>query len=371
MAASNVGIKITQLTSIVSSGIDSLDVLPIVDIETDETNKVNLQQLGSFVLSNIAPTVKSNLGPVGNVIITGGSSGYVLSTTDGLGNLAWIPPDSGATGPQGSTGPIGATGTTGPVGATGASGYVGSDGSTGATGATGPGLGVEQSDTAPPSPNSETLWYDTVTGRLYVYYTDTNGSQWVDAAPPVVGATGEQGATGVAGAGNPGGSNTQVQYNNASIFDGSGSFTFDNTSNTVSIENLTMSGFTQLGNLNNVSITSGDPVTAFAIIGTDVSGTLGLVNPTAFVTPPAGANTQVQYNSDGSFNGSSALTFDEGSTTLTANNLITTSTFTLPIYGDNVARDTTITSPVAGMMIFVVDSTKFQGYDGLSWIEFN
>lgn len=366
--SSNIGIKITQLTSIVTSSIDSLDVLPIVDVETDETNKASILQLGSFVLSNIAPIVRSNLGPVGNVTITGGSSGYVLSTIDGLGNLEWIPPDSGATGPIGATGLTGPTGATGLVGATGASGYVGSDGATGATGA---GLGVEQSDTAPPSPNSETLWYDTVTGRLYVYYTDINGSQWVDAAPPVVGATGEQGATGIPGAGNPGGSNTQVQYNNATIFDGSSSFTFDNTSNTVNIENLAMSGLTQLGNINNVSITSGDAVTPFAIIATDISGTLGLVSPAAFETPAAGANTQVQYNSDGSFNGSSALTFDEGTTTLTANNLITTSTFTLPIYGDNAARDTTITSPVAGMMIFVVDSTKFQGYDGLSWIEFN
>lgn len=361
------GIRITQLNNIGSTGINSTDVLPIVDIEADETNKVTLQQIGNFVLSNIAPTVKSNLGPVGNVIITGGSSGYILSTTDGQGNLAWVPPDSGATGPIGATGPLGATGATGLEGSTGATG-VGATGVAGPTGATGLGLGVEQSDTPPPSPNSETLWYDTVTGRLYVYYTDIDGSQWVDASPPMVGATGLTGATGPTGAGNPGGSNSQIQYNNANIFDGSGSFTFDSVSNTVNIENLTMSGITQLGNVNNVQITAGDIISPYAVIATDITGNFGLVLPGS-LNEPAGANTQVQYNSDGSFNGSSALTFDEGTTTLTANNLITTSTFTLPIYGDNSVRDTTITSPVAGMMIFVIDSTKFQGYNGTAWIE--
>ena len=35
------------------------------------------------------------------------------------------------------------------------------------------------SPTAPTSPTSGTLWYDTVSGRLYVYY----GSAWVDASP--------------------------------------------------------------------------------------------------------------------------------------------------------------------------------------------
>ena len=129
-----------------------------------------------------------------------------------------------------------------------------------------------------------------------------------------------------------------------------------------------MSGITQLGNLNNVRITSGDPIAPFGVIATDITGNLGVVDPGAF-NAPGGTNTQVQYNSDGSFNGSAALVFDEGTTTLTANNLIATSAFTLPIYGDNAARDTTITSPSAGMMIFVVDSTKFQGYDGNAWIE--
>lgn len=34
-----------------------------------------------------------NLGPVGNIVITGGSSGYILQT-DGTGNLSWVNPSS-------------------------------------------------------------------------------------------------------------------------------------------------------------------------------------------------------------------------------------------------------------------------------------
>ena len=88
--------------------------------------------------SNIA-----NLGGVGNVKMSGGSPGDVLST-DGAGNLSFVAPTSGATGatgPVGATGPTGATGDVGPTGATGLQGATGDTGATGpigATGATGP-----------------------------------------------------------------------------------------------------------------------------------------------------------------------------------------------------------------------------------------
>jgi hypothetical protein len=454
-STSNTGIRITQLNNIGSTGITSVDVLPVVNLEADETNKITVQQIGNFILSNIAPNVKSNLGPVGNVYIGGGSSGYVLSTTDGLGNLAWIPPDSGATGPVGATGIAGPTGSTGPIGATGI------------------GLGVEQSATPPVSPNSETLWYDTVSGRLFVYYTDVDGSQWVDASPPLtgatgetgatgpqgatgfigptgatgfegstgatgagstgatgstglpgivegstppldttilwlntntpgtlgvgatgatgpIGATGEQGSTGIQGAtgdigatglegatgltgatgsgGSPGGSNTQIQYNNAGNFDASASFTFDNLTNTVALENLVVSNVANLGNISNAKITGGDAlVSPIAVIGTDITGNLGLVG----IPTPGGSNTQIQYNDDNGFSGSSDFTYDESTQVVTANNIVITSSFTLPVYADNTTRDTTIIAPAAGMLVFVSDSSKFQGYDGNSWIVLN
>jgi len=45
------------------------------------------------------------------------------------------------------------------------------------------GGGVIQSSSAPTNPTDQTLWWDEVSGRLYVWYTDDDGSQWVDAAP--------------------------------------------------------------------------------------------------------------------------------------------------------------------------------------------
>ena len=70
--------------------------------------------------------------PVGNLHVSGGSSGYVLST-NGANTLSWIAPSSGATGATG-IGATGATGTAGVNGATGASGIQGNIGATGASG---------------------------------------------------------------------------------------------------------------------------------------------------------------------------------------------------------------------------------------------
>jgi hypothetical protein len=43
----------------------------------------------------------------------------------------------------------------------------------------------------------------------------------------------------------------------------------------------------------------------------------------------------------------------------------------LAVYADTTARDTTITSPTAGMMIFLTAGTKFQGYTGAAWVDLN
>ena len=50
---------------------------------------------GDITTNNITVSNITNLGNVGNVIITGGSSGYVLST-NGSGNLSWIAQSAGS-----------------------------------------------------------------------------------------------------------------------------------------------------------------------------------------------------------------------------------------------------------------------------------
>jgi hypothetical protein len=82
-------------------------------VNTTQTQIVEVGTLTGLTVNGV-----SNLGNVGNVIITGGTADYVLST-NGSGNLTWVSPQSGATGPTGATGPEGATGSTGPQGATG------------------------------------------------------------------------------------------------------------------------------------------------------------------------------------------------------------------------------------------------------------
>ena len=41
------------------------------------------------------------------------------------------------------------------------------------------------------------------------------------------------------------------------------------------------------------------------------------------------------------------------------------------VYADAAARDAAITSPVAGMIVFVTDVTQFQGYTGSAWVALN
>jgi len=40
------------------------------------------------------------------------------------------------------------------------------------------------------------------------------------------------------------------------------------------------------------------------------------------------------------------------------------------VYADAAARDAAITSPVAGMIVYVTDVNKHQGYNGTTWNDF-
>ena len=113
-----------------------------------------------------------------------GVSGDVVGTTDtqaltnktidyDLNTILNLPLIPGPAGPQGPTGPTGATGAAGPTGATGPAGPTGSDGADGAPGTPGK---FEASDTAPASPFVGQGWYDTTTGKTYIWYD----SFWVE-----------------------------------------------------------------------------------------------------------------------------------------------------------------------------------------------
>ena len=144
---------------------------------------------------------------VGNLHVSGGSSGYILST-DGSNTLSWISPSSGATGATGigatgATGVTGATGTSGTNGATGATGTAGVNGATGATGTAG-----------------------------------SNGATGATGTAGSNGATGATGTIGSTGATGPvAGSNTQVIFNDANAAGASANLTFNKSTNALTLTN--------------------------------------------------------------------------------------------------------------------------------------
>lgn len=81
------GVTITQLDNI-GGNIAGNSVLPIVRLQDDTTYKTSVNLLGNYILNNVAPNVTVNLGDVSNIIINGGSNGFVLHTY-GNGHLYW------------------------------------------------------------------------------------------------------------------------------------------------------------------------------------------------------------------------------------------------------------------------------------------
>lgn len=75
----------------------------------------------------------------------------------------------------------GATGATGPQGETGATGAAGADGADGADGS------YYVSDNKPSSPIAGDIWFNSATGKSYIYYTDADNSQWVEITSNTMG----------------------------------------------------------------------------------------------------------------------------------------------------------------------------------------
>ena len=147
---------------------------------------------------NLEPIDSSNVSYVGrydypNVVFTNANAATLTFNSAVTGYVA-VTSGGGQLGSTGIAGPTGATGLTGLTGPTGATG-LGATGLTGPTGATG--------DIGPVGPTGAT------------------------------GATGLTGATGSAGV--AGGSNTQIQFNDATAFGGSANLTFNKSTNVLTV----------------------------------------------------------------------------------------------------------------------------------------
>jgi hypothetical protein len=136
------------------------------------------------------------------------------------------------------------------------------------------------------------------------------------------------------GNGSPGGSNTQIQYNDAGIFGGSSGFTFDKNTSLLTVSNVavsnavfstalnvtgnvntTTSGNVSLGEVANIHITGG---ANGYVLSTDGAGNLSwAVGGGGGNGTPGGTNTQVQFNNVGAFGGVANFTFNSGTGLLT------------------------------------------------------
>lgn len=146
------------------------------------------------------------------------------------------------------------------------------------------------------------------------------------------------------GNGSPGGSNTQVQYNNAGAFGGDSGFTYNSDTNILTVGNIfttaitsdnavvnsnltvntsavlnvtgninsTTSANVALGNVANIHITGGSNG---YFLATDGTGNLSWTT-SANVTP-GGSNQTVQFNDSGAFAGANTFIFNSGTGLLT------------------------------------------------------
>ena len=296
--------------------------------------------LSLITANNFVATSTANLGDVGNVTITGGTNGYVLQT-DGAGNLTWTA----------QTGGGGGNGT--PAGAN-TQVQFNDEGNFGAVA----GFTFNKANTLLTTNNlavtttanfisASNVSLGNVTnvhisggGANYVLITDGSGElSWANLSSTTIGIK-------------AGGANTQVQYNDDGILGGNPAFTFDEGLQLVTANNFAATSTANLGDVGNVTILGG---TANYVLTTDGTGQLSWANLAAGDAgniKAGGANTQIQYNDNGILGGNPALTFDEGLTLVTANNLTVSSITDLGDLGNVI-----ITGGNALDVITTVDGT--------------
>ena len=159
-----------------------------------------------LTVPNINTTGLSNLGPVSNIVITGGGSGYLLST-DGNGALQWSPPGIGSAISNGQSNVEIAT-FNGNITA-------GVNGTSNVVVITSDGITVQGNTTTGNLKTDQILYAN---GAPYVFTTNAAGNT------------------------------TQVQFNNNNSFSASANFTFNANTDTLSVSNLTLTGNANLGN---------------------------------------------------------------------------------------------------------------------------
>ena len=229
----------------------------------------NITSVGT--LTSLTVSGESILGPIGNVKITGGTAGYTI-VTDGTGNLSWTPVSSSGTG---FTNVIKDTFT---------------------------GNGSQTTFNLTSVPASAEAVQVVINGMVQLETAyNVSGSAVVFTSPPLNGQKIEVTIYGVIGIN----ANTgEVPYTSGGDFVGSNSFTFNSSTNTLSVTNVTSTGNVSAGNIKTDSILYANG------------------SPYVFTTNPAGSNTQIQFNDSNVFAASANLTFNKTTNTLSTYNIV-------------------------------------------------
>ena len=215
-----------------------------IDLRDDTTIANSLTVGGVITTGSMGVSGLATFSSPSNIIIPGGTVDQVL-TTYGNGVLYW---SNAGFGPTGATGATGSTGITGPIGATGPMGETGATGDLGPTGPSGA--------TGPQGSRGST------------------GSTGPAGATGTTGPLGPAGATGATGIANPAGSNTQIQFNNNSVFGATSNLTFNSSNNLFVVNGNTQTGnITITGNVLSSLRVNGNITAANVLIANVADGT--------------------------------------------------------------------------------------------------
>ena len=187
---------------------------------------------------------KSTLGPVSNVAITGGSSGYVL-VTDGTGNLSFVDPTTVIAGSVP---------------------YIHFD-----VTANGNGQQFTTGNLSVYESNSYISLFKNGVNIEPTQFVKINATTIQVNIPLTTGDTIDILSSTSGGAATPAGTPGAVQYNDGLQVSGSSNFTFDSVTNTVSTTNLSVTGNVEFTDVSNVTITGG---TSGQFLQTDGLGNL-------------------------------------------------------------------------------------------------
>ena len=234
-------------TSNISNGNSNINI-PVANGNINFTaagnaNIVVVTGTGVNVAGTLNVTGQSNLGAVGNVVITGGTANYVLST-DGAGNLSWVAGGGSAANVI-------------------VDNFTGNGVQTVFTLSTTP-IGINQTSV---NYNGATILrtdYSLANANITFSSAPANGSLIEVTTIDLSGG----------GGGTPGGTNTQVQFNDAGSFAGNTGLTFNKTTTTLTANNFVATSTANLGSNANVIITGG---TANYVLSTNGSGNLSWV----------------------------------------------------------------------------------------------